>query len=348
MLRKMRHEKGGKLMKELTENTFNSNTPIIWLKYYKPECVNLVMTAPPDFTMTGAEAYYDDTSYNWKSFHEYMTDMEIVFTQAYIMLKNYHYCAVIVGDQTTLVGEHYLHDRKFPLAAYFTVMLEKIGFTYITDCIWDKGAYSQPYHETEPRYPLTISPKHCYDHILIFQKQTHRQEPVPCPYCGETKFVSRHGFNVLGEQRWKCGNPDCTGKTESIKAVVFLESRIERGKRKSDENVIPQYLLEKWHRDIVKVKPSFTDSESVRKRQRYISPEAAKMLMMYYSGVGDFVLDPFSGIGTTVFTALMLNRKYLCFEKEKADRQCFHDFAKSMKSTVGGELDNINFGYDVR
>ena len=124
-----------------------------------------------------------------------MDYMESVFSEVYRMLKNFRYCAVVVGDQTTYVSRDsgYLYDKKYPLAAYFTIMLEKIGFTYITDCIWDKGLYSQPYRGKSIHYPMTEMPGGCFEHILIFQKRAERKEPILLSF----PFYCLPGYKLL-------------------------------------------------------------------------------------------------------------------------------------------------------
>ncbi|MCR5142665.1 MAG: site-specific DNA-methyltransferase [Ruminococcus sp.] len=71
------------------------------------------------------------------------------------------------------------------------------------------------------------------------------------------------------------------------------------------------------------------------------------MVMLYFSGRGDYVLDPFSGIGTTVISAAIFERKYLCFEKDKNDRQRFYDAVQKLNPELKDKFGNIDFGYDV-
>lgn len=333
----------------IKESSFSDWDPKYELPNYEDGCVDLVMTAPPGYTLDGTERFYEDTSYKWDSFEDYMDYMESVFSEVYRMLKNYRYCAVVVGDQTTFVSRDsgYLYDKKFPLAAYFTIMLEKIGFTYITDCIWDKGLYSQPYRGKSIHYPMTEMPGSCYEHILIFQKRAERKEPMPCPYCGKTEFMHRRGFTKAGEQLWLCKNESCPGKNGDGKMLTFTESGVAAGSKKKIENIIPRELLEKWHRNIVSIEPAVSGFENMKKRQRDLPPEIAEMVIRYFSGEGDFVLDPFSGIGTTIFVAAIIGRNYLCFEKDKNDRQRFSDAVHDLDPELKEKLGNIYFGYDI-
>ena len=45
-----------------------------------------------------------------------------------------------------------------------------------------------------------------------------------------------------------------------------------------------------------------------------MNPEHSRFALDYYTNPGDLILDPFNGRGTTAFTALHLNRKFIGFE----------------------------------
>ena len=90
-------------LKPLTESAFKKSDPHLFLEDYQSDCIDLVLTAPSNYTLDGTERFYEDTSYKWESFEDYMNYMESVFVEVYRMLKNFHYCAVVVGDQTTYV-----------------------------------------------------------------------------------------------------------------------------------------------------------------------------------------------------------------------------------------------------
>ena len=43
----------------------------------------------------------------------------------------------------------------------------------------------------------------------------------------------------------------------------------------------------------------------------------------------------------------MLDRNYLCFERNKNDRQTFYDTVQNSDPDLKDKLGNIDFGYDI-
>ena len=156
------------------------------LPEFDDRCIDLVVTASPGYREKGDDTSGDD-SYSWNTFNDYINYMQDVFTEVYRMLKNMHYCIVVVGDENVVCGGEHNTSKRYPLPAYYTLLLESIGFTYAGECIWDKGCSKKSYRKNEtPVYPFSVMPKQCCDHILIFQKRELSNEPVPCPCCGGT------------------------------------------------------------------------------------------------------------------------------------------------------------------
>ena len=48
-------------LKPLTESAFKSSDPHLYLEDYQSDCVDLVLTAPPGYTLDGNERFYEDT-----------------------------------------------------------------------------------------------------------------------------------------------------------------------------------------------------------------------------------------------------------------------------------------------
>lgn len=68
--------------------------------------------------------------------------------------------------------------------------------------------------------------------------------------------------------------------------------------------------------------------------------ELAEKVVTYYSFVGDVVLDPFAGIGTTAQACIKLQRRFVMSEIEEK----YVDHMKSwMESTPGLDLDGVEF-----
>lgn len=75
------------------------------------------------------------------------------------------------------------------------------------------------------------------------------------------------------------------------------------------------------------------------KRHPAIFPyELAQRVIKYYSFVGDVVLDPFAGIGTTGKAAVDLDRRFVLVEK---DPRYFQDLRKEVKSWLGKQAEDV-------
>lgn len=59
----------------LSESKFYDLDPKFWLPDNEEGCIDLVLTAPPDYMLDETAEYYEETSYKWSSFEDYMIDM---------------------------------------------------------------------------------------------------------------------------------------------------------------------------------------------------------------------------------------------------------------------------------
>ena len=297
----------------IDKNIFSLKDPRSELMTYDDSCIDLVVTAPPVFTMKGKEVYYNDTNYSWDTFDEYIDYMGTVFTEVYRMLKNRHYCIITVGDSSTLVGDRLWDTKTYPLAAHFTKLLEWIGFTYVSEYTIDKGGKALAGTGRKDCYPFMVSPVNSTEHVLIFVKNENTNTPIPCPRCGN-KDTKGYGYTVKGDKRWACYNCWSWGH-------VFYERSIMINSYRTEENLIPTNLFDKWSRGVVQVSPIFKDES----KHRYLPYEVAEMAILFYSGVGDIVLDPFSGVGCALLTAVKFKRRFVCFERDKQEVNLFLD-----------------------
>lgn len=216
--------------------------------------IDLVVTAPPSYSEDRYSMEYLDHSYCWDSLSNYLEYMEKVFTEVYHVLKNQHYCIIVAGDQTYNNKAVVLNSEKIPLPAYFTAMLIKIGFSYLSEVVWDKGGYENPYVPTDPRYSCNVMPKYCCEHILIFSKRKINYNRIPCSYCGGT-YTSRACITQENARQWRCENPDCPGRVGLKGGKTFSEYSIMVNDFKTEENIIPVEVIDKWRRNIVKIEP---------------------------------------------------------------------------------------------
>lgn len=270
--------------------------------------VDLVVTSPP---------YFNAREYSqWETVEEYLLDMQKAFIEVYRIIKNHHYIVVNVGDITCQVGKSKWAVRKLPLGAYFVNLLENIGFQYIDDFIWDKGEPQTKRHLGNPPYPFYQYPVNCYEHILIFAKHEIDKNKIPCPDCHET-ITQSNSCTGIGIQSWECKNPKCPTKSAHGRGKRFSARSVMMNDYQIAENEIPKELTQKWRRDIVKIPPVIKINCKGNDIVGHSAPfpeEIPEMAIMYYSGIGDIVLDPFLGSGTTTKVAARLNRKYIGFE----------------------------------
>jgi len=270
--------------------------------------VDLFVTSPP---------YYNAREYSqWETVNDYMNDMKIIFTKAYQCLKNHKYIVVNVGDVTSQVGKAKWSVRKLPLGAMFTMMLEEIGFEFIDDFIWDKGEPQSKRHLGNPPYPFYQYPVNCYEHILIFAKHELDKTKIPCPDCNETIVVS-NSQSSIGVQSWECKNPKCPTKSEHGRGKRFSERSIMMNDYQTEENYIEEEFVKKWRRDIVKINPVVKincKGENIVGHTAPYPEDIPEMAIKYYTGVGDIILDPFMGSGTTAVACINTNRNYIGFE----------------------------------
>lgn len=270
--------------------------------------IDLVVTSPP---------YYNAREYSqWETVEEYLNDMKKAFREVYRILKNHHYVVLNVGDVTCRTGKAKWAVRKLPLGAYFINILEEIGFQFIDDFIWDKGEPQSKRHLGNPPYPFYQYPVNCYEHIIIFVKHELDKNKIPCPDCHQT-ITQSNSCTGIGIQSWECKNPNCPtkspkgrGKRFSVRSVMMNDYQIK-------ENEIPKELIQKWRRDIVRIPPVIKTNCKGENTIGHTAPfpeDIPEMAIKYYTGVGDIVVDPYIGSGTTARIAILNNRNYIGFE----------------------------------
>lgn len=273
--------------------------------------VDLCVTSPP---------YFNAREYsNWKTVEDYMSEMKRIFSEVYRTLKNHKYIVVNVGDVTSQVGEAKWSVRKLPLGAMFTMMLEDVGFQFVDDYIWDKGEPQSKRHLGNPQFPFYQYPVNCYEHILVFVKHTLDMTKIPCPIC-HTLMAQSNSCSGIGVQSWECKNPECSARSEHGRGKRFSARSIMMQDYQVEDNRIDREIIEKWRRDIVQINPVVKINSKGENTVGHTAPfpeDIPEMAIRFYSGVGDIVMDVFSGSGTTCKTAKRLQRHYIGFEIDK-------------------------------
>lgn len=298
---------------------------LLGLQSMADESIDVIVTSPP---------YYNAREYSqWPTVDDYMNDMKSIFTEAYRTIKNHHYVVINVGDVTCQVGSSKWSVRKLPLGAMFTMMMEDIGFEFIDDWIWDKGEPQSKRHLGNPPYPFYQYPVNCYEHILVFAKHRLDKTKIPCPDCNEiiTQSNSRTG---IGIQSWECKNPNCPTKSEHGRGKRFSARSIMMNNYQKIENFIDKAFIQKWRRDIVKITPVIKINSKGENLIGHTAPfpdDIPEMAIRYYTGVGDLVVDVFSGSGTTCRVAKKLKRNYIGFEINEEYCKISEEMLKGVK-----------------
>jgi DNA modification methylase len=299
----------GEVMIEI--NKIYNEDCLVGMKRLPSKSIDLTVTSPP---------YYNARDYSqWNTFDNYMEDMKNVFSELYRVMKNHRYVVINVGDIAGQIGKAKWSTKKIPLGAYFTVMMEQIGYQYVDNYIWDKGEPQSKRHLGNPPYPFYQYPINCYEHILIFVKHELDEEKVPCPICNELKVVSNSQTSI-GVQSWECKNQQCSQRSKSDRGKRFSKRSVMMEDYKKQENYIDSDFVKKWRRDIVKINPVIkinSKGENIVGHSAPFPKEIPEMAIRYFSGVGDIVLDPFMGSGTTAISAIDMNRSFLGFEISK-------------------------------
>ena len=321
-------------IKELYQKEYKINNPsvdnfinkkgsikLIWgdchdvLKNMKSETIDLMVTSPP---------YYNARKYSqWKNINEYMQDMEKILIECYRVLDNHRVFVFNVGDifdNDNLYTKSTWGKRRLPLGAYFINLFEKVGFTFVDDIIWDKGeVQSERNKNGDNPYPMYQYPINCYEHILIFHKHRLDMHRYPCPICG-TLNVNGNSYTEKGLKSWECKNKDCFVRSKSNRGKRFsAKTYITQSHKNKDISVIDKDFLYSWRRDIKKINPVIkinSKGENILGHTAPFPKDIPEFAIKMFSYVGDKVLDPFSGIGTSIKSAHELNRIGIGIEKD--------------------------------
>ena len=308
-----------------------NNKKIIWgdcydaLKGMKAESIDCMVTSPP---------YYNAREYSqWDSLKEYFKDMEKIIKQCYRVLDNHRVFVFNVGD---IFDNDNLHTtsvwgkRRLPLGAYFIQLFEKIGFTFVDDIIWDKGEVQSERHKNGDRpYPFYQYPMNCYEHILIFHKHRLDMTRYPCPICG-TLNVNGNSYTEKGLKSWECKNKDCFERSKSNRGKRFSAKTYNtQSIDKNDASEIDKDFIYSWRRDIKKINPVIKINSKGNNVVGHTAPfprEIPEFAIKIFSYKGEKVLDPFSGLGTSLKVASDLGRIGIGIEKDLAIKENVYKF----------------------
>ena len=327
------HQKEYKINNTKIDDFINKNgsLKLIWgdcynvLKNMKNESIHLMITSPP---------YYNARKYSqWKNLDNYLEDMEKILRECYRVLDNHRVFVFNIGDifdNDNLYTKSTWGKRRLPLGAYFINLFEKIGFTFVDDIIWDKGEVQSERNKNGYNpYPMYQYPINCYEHILIFHKHRLDMHRYPCPICG-TLNVNGNSYTEKGLKSWECKNKDCFIRSKSNRGKRFsAKTYITQSHKNRDISIIEKDFIYSWRRDIKKINPVIkinSKGENILGHTAPFPKEIPEFAVKMFSYVGDKVLDPFSGIGTSIKIASQLNRIGIGIEKDISIREYVINF----------------------
>jgi DNA modification methylase len=309
----------------------DGNKKIIWgdcydaLKKIKSESIHCMVTSPP---------YYNAREYSqWQNLEEYFKDMEKIIRQCYRVLDNHRVFVFNVGDifdNDNLYTNSVWGKRRLPLGAYFIQLFEKVGFTFVDDIIWDKGEVQSERHKNGDRpYPFYQYPMNCYEHLLIFHKHKLDMTRYPCPICG-TINVNGNSYTEKGLKSWECKNTDCFERSESNRGKRFSAKTYNtQSPEKNKDSEIEKDFVYSWRRDIKKINPVIKincKGDNIVGHTAPFPAEIPEFAVKMFSYFGEKVLDPFSGLGTSLKVASGLGRIGVGVEKDLSIKESVYKF----------------------
>lgn len=234
------------------------------LAEYPPDSAQLVFTSPPYYN---AKPEYHESS----DYADYLNLLREVFELCCAALSEGRFLVVNTSPVLVRRAHRNTSSRRIPIPFDLHPILDRLGFEFIDDIIWQKpeGAgwhLGRGRRFAADRQPLQYKPVTTTEHVMVYRKRTER-------------LID---WNIHS-------HPD----REAVQA-----SRIEDGYEVTDV----------WN-----IRPAH------HKGHPAVFPEAlAERVIRYYSFIGDMVLDPFAGIGTTGRVAGRLQRRFLMIERVQA------------------------------
>jgi len=164
------------------------------------------------------------------------------------------------------------HDKK--LLQQYKAIIESLNYVYsgftFNDCfiLKTKNIY------LNKDLPMI---KNNTELLIIFYKYRIDNRKIPCPECGGLK-VSGNSFPEIGHKSWECKNEICPSRSKSNRGKRYSEKTnyMQWGvEDKSEFNIIPKEIINKWRRDIVTINEN---------------NEVYEMILRYYSFPNEKVL----------------------------------------------------------
>jgi DNA modification methylase len=128
--------------------------------------IDLMVTSPP---------YFNAREYSkYDSIKQYMDSMEEIFIAVERILKQSRMCVVNISPIIVPRESRNSQSYRIPLPFYFVPMMEKIGFEFLEDIIWEKpsgASFNRNGGFFKHRKPLAYKPNIVTEYVLVFKKK---------------------------------------------------------------------------------------------------------------------------------------------------------------------------------
>jgi DNA modification methylase len=150
-------------------NTIYNEDCLETMNKMEDNSIDLVVTSPP---------YYNAREYvEYKDVDDYMDKMKNIFSSLYNKVKESR--MVVVNISPVLVPRENRNSQSYriPLPFYFVPMMEKIGYEFLEDIIWEKPNGAVPNRNGgffQHRKPLAYKPNIVTEYVLVFKKKSDK------------------------------------------------------------------------------------------------------------------------------------------------------------------------------
>ena len=218
--------------------------------------IELTITSPPYFNVKDYVKY--------DNYKKYLDFLEKVFGKILELTKAGRLCIVNISNILIERESRNSESKRIPLSFHFVSLMEKIGWEFLEDIIWQKpegAAKNRNGGFYQHRQPVAYKPNVVNEYVFVFKKPSG-----------------------------------------------FLIDKVVRSYSSLD--AVNSKVLNEYERsNIWKINPK-TNS----KHPAPYPIELTDKIISYYSFVGDTIIDPFFGSGTTGLSCKKYNRKCIGFE----------------------------------
>lgn len=149
-------------------NTIHNENCIFTIDKMKENFIDLTITSPP---------YLNVKDYsNYSSLEEYLNIMEEIFDKLLKKTKESRFVIINISSIILKRDKRSTESKRIGLPFYFFNIMEKIGWQFYEDIIWEKpdgAVYNRNGKFSKFRKPLMYRPNLVTEYILVFKKPSN-------------------------------------------------------------------------------------------------------------------------------------------------------------------------------